>query len=173
VFYTVLLPCYFYTNPVPVYSSNNLASKTPLEWYSKKQPTVETATYGSEIIAARTCVEQIIDLRNTLQYHGVPFQEKCYMFGDNKSAVDSSMQVNAKLHNRHTILSFHRVQERIAAKMVDFYFIPGESNPAGILSSRLKTLLLWMGDTNDIEDKRYLISNEWGVTRFALVVYMF
>ena len=35
-------------------------------WYIKKQATVETATYGSEYVAARTCVEQIVDLCNTL-----------------------------------------------------------------------------------------------------------
>ena len=35
---------------------------TPIDWYSKKQATVETATYGSEFVAARTCVEQIVDL---------------------------------------------------------------------------------------------------------------
>jgi len=44
----------------------HLINKTPLEWYSKKQPTVENATYGTEFVAARTCVEQIIDLRTTL-----------------------------------------------------------------------------------------------------------
>ena len=139
----------------------HLVNKTPLEWYSKKQPTVETATYGSEFVAARTCVEQIIDLRTTLRYLGVPIRSKSYMFGDNKSVVDSSMQINAKLHKRHTILSFHRVRECIAAKMVGFYFIPGESNPADILSkhwgysqvwTRLKTLLFWKGDTNEIDE---------------------
>jgi hypothetical protein len=39
---------------------------TPIDWYSKKHATVESATYGSEFVAARTCVEQIIDLRHTL-----------------------------------------------------------------------------------------------------------
>ena len=32
-------------------------NKTPIDWYSKKQSTVETATYGSEYSSARTCVE--------------------------------------------------------------------------------------------------------------------
>jgi hypothetical protein len=41
----------------------HLVNKTPIDWYSKKQATVETATYGSEYVAARTCVEQIMDLR--------------------------------------------------------------------------------------------------------------
>ncbi len=40
----------------------HLLNKTPIDWYSKKQATVETATYRSEFVAARTCVEQVIDL---------------------------------------------------------------------------------------------------------------
>ena len=139
----------------------HLVNKTPLDWYSKKQATVETATYGSEFVAARTCVEQIIDLRNTLRYLGVPIRSKSYMFGDNKSVVDSSMQVNAKLHKRHTMLSFHRVREAIASGMIGFYFIPGDTNPADILSKhwgyaqiwpQLKALLFWKGDTGNIND---------------------
>jgi hypothetical protein len=133
----------------------HLVNKTPIEWYSKKQATVETATYGSEFVAARVCVEQIIDLRNTLRYLGVPVRDKSYMFGDNKSVVDSSMLLNAKLHKRHTMLSFHRVREAIAAGLVVFHFMPGDDNPADILSKhwgytikeRLKSLLFWRGDT--------------------------
>jgi hypothetical protein len=139
----------------------HLMNKTPIDWYSKKQATVETATYGSEFVAARTCVEQIIDLRTTLRYLGVPIRETSYVFGDNKSVVDSSSKVHAKLHKRHTMLSFHRVREAIASGMIVFNFIPGEINPADILSkhwgysqvwSQLKTLLFWKGDTAEIED---------------------
>ena len=61
----------------------HLANLTPMMWYSKKQATSETATYGSEFLAARTCVEQIIDLRNSFRYLGVPVFETSYVFGDN------------------------------------------------------------------------------------------
>ena len=40
----------------------HLMNLTPLQWYSKKQATVETATYGAEFLAARTCIEQIVDI---------------------------------------------------------------------------------------------------------------
>jgi hypothetical protein len=50
----------------------------------------------------------------------VPVREKSYMFGDNKSVVDSPMQLNAKLHKRHTMLSFHHVREAIAAGILGF-----------------------------------------------------
>ena len=35
-------------------------NSTPISWYSKKQTTVESATYGSESIALRLTSEQII-----------------------------------------------------------------------------------------------------------------
>ena len=85
----------------------HMMNATPIDWYSKKQATVETATYGFEFVAARKCVEQIIDLRNTLRYLGVPICKKSYMFGDNESVVNSSSIPHAKLHKRHTALSFH------------------------------------------------------------------
>ena len=130
----------------------------PSQWYSKKQGTVETATYGSEFVAARIATEQIIELRMTLRYLGVPLNEKAYMFGDNKSVVDSSSRPHAKLHKRHTALSFHCVREAIASKMLCFHFIKGSINPADILSKHwsnhkvwpmLQSLLFWEGDRLD------------------------
>jgi hypothetical protein len=122
------------TSGKSVTSILHLVNKTPIDWYSKKQATVETATYGSEFVAARVCVEQIINLRTTLRYLGVPVRDKSYMFGDNKSVVDSSMQLHAKLHKRHTMLSFHRVREAIASSIVGFFYVPEDINPADILS---------------------------------------
>jgi len=39
---------------------------TPIDWFSKRQNTVETATYGSEFVAARIATDRIIDMRMTL-----------------------------------------------------------------------------------------------------------
>ena len=134
-------------------------NKTPIEWYSKKQPTVETATYGSEFIAARTCVEHIVDLRNYLRYLGVPIREQSYMFGDNKTVIDGSTIPHAKLHKRHNALSFHRVREAVASGMLFMYYMPGDINPADILSKHwgyqqiwkiLQPLLFYQGDTADL-----------------------
>ena len=45
---------------------------TPIDAYTKRQSTVETATYRSEFVAARTAADQIIDIHTTLRYLGVP-----------------------------------------------------------------------------------------------------
>ena len=71
-------------------------NKTPVDWFSKKQPTVETATYSSEFAATRICIERLMDLRFTLRYLGVPIRNQDYMFGDNRSVVDSSNMPHGK-----------------------------------------------------------------------------
>ena len=107
---------------------------TPGDWYSKRQATVENATYGSEFVAAKTATEQIIDIRQTLRYLGVPIKSKAYMFGDNKSVVTSSTVPHSLLSKRHNILSYHRVREAIAAKILVFHWCDSSQNKSDILS---------------------------------------
>lgn len=83
----------------------HILNQTLVGWHSKKQSMVETATYSSEFVAARTCVEQIIYIRNTLRYLGVPVRQQSYMFGNNKSIVTSSTIPYTKQHKRHMTLS--------------------------------------------------------------------
>jgi hypothetical protein len=128
-------------------------NKTTIDWYSKTQATYETATYGSAFVAARTFTEQVIDLRNTLYYLGVSIREKSYMFGDNKSVVDSSSLPYSKLNTHDTVFSFHRVREAIAAGIIGFYFLSGEDNPHQQIWKVLKPLLFWLSDTADLVEE--------------------
>ncbi|KAL7573509.1 hypothetical protein ACA910_019825 [Epithemia clementina (nom. ined.)] len=54
-------------------------NSTPIDWYSKRQSTVETVTFGSEFVSARTAVDQASEFRNTLRYLGVPIRGKSYL----------------------------------------------------------------------------------------------
>ena len=128
----------------------------------KRQATVETATYGSEFVAVRIATDQIIDLRYTLMYLGVPVRTKSYMFGDNKSVVDSASIPTSTLSKKSTLASYHRVREAIAAGYLQFNWKDGKSNPADILSKHwefaniwplLKPLRFWKGDTDELNSK--------------------
>ena len=57
---------------------------------------MEAATYGSEFVAAKTATEQIMDLRYTLRYLGVPIKSKSNMFGDNRSVVTECLEEEAQ-----------------------------------------------------------------------------
>ena len=131
-------------------------NQTPIDAYTKRQSTVETATYGSEFVAARTAVDQIIDICTTLRYLGVPIRDKSYKFGDNRSVVTSSTIPNSTISKRHHLASYHRVREAIAAKFISFHWKDGKSNPGDILSKHwefatvwplLKPILFWRGET--------------------------
>ena len=56
----------------------HFVNTTPTDWFSKRQATVETATYGSEFVAAKPAPEQITNLRNTLRDLGVPIKNQTY-----------------------------------------------------------------------------------------------
>ena len=90
---------------------------------------METATYCSEFVAAKTATEQIMDLRYTLRYLGIPVKLKSYMFGNNSATLPHST-----LSKRHNILAFHRVREAIAGKIIDFHWMQSEYNLSDMLS---------------------------------------
>ena len=81
----------------------HLVNDTPTHWHTKGQATVETATSGSEFVVARIATDQIIDLRYTLMYLGVPTRAKGYMFGNNKSVVDSAWMPTSTLSKKSTL----------------------------------------------------------------------
>ena len=134
-------------------------NQTPVDWFSKKQETVETATYGSEFAAARTAIQQIAALRQALQYLGVPLRESSYLFGDNESVVKSGSIPHSTLSKRHHALAYHYTREAVASKMVAFHHISGDANVADILSKHwghtqvypmLRPLLFYRGNTLDL-----------------------
>eukprot|EP00957_Ditylum_brightwellii_P121315 9251714-Ditylum_brightwellii.AAC.1 len=81
-----------------------LLNNTPIDWFSKRQNTVEAATYGSEFVAVKTAV----DLRYTLRMLGVPLIGSSWMFGDNLSVVSSATMPSGKLLKHQNTLNFHR-----------------------------------------------------------------
>ena len=133
----------------------HLLNGTPMDWYTKRQDTVETATYGSEFVAARVATDQIIDLRITLRQLGVPVEERSYLFGDNKSVVTSSTIPHSGLNKRHTALCYHRVREAVSS-FLRFIHVPTGLNIADVLSKHcgyqdsghlIKPLLFRPGNT--------------------------
>ena len=137
----------------------HLVNQTPIDWCTKKQVTCETATCGSEFTAARTAIQQIMAMRITLWYLGVPIKGSTYLFGDNRSIVQSGTIPHSILKQRHLGLAYHYTREAVASKMVMFHFIPGHINPSDILSKhwsyssvwpQLQALLFWRGNTRDL-----------------------
>jgi hypothetical protein len=107
---------------------------TPVDWFSKKQSTVQTATFGSEFVVACTATDQIIANRSALRYLGVEAEGTTILYGDNWSVIGKSTIPHSHLNKHHIALSYHRVREALCAGIMDFLWIDSKNNPAHILS---------------------------------------
>ena len=134
----------------------HLLNETPIQWFSKKQNVVETATYGFEFMVARQATEQIIDIRYTLRMIGIPLDSPAWLIGDNQSIITSSTIPHSSLNKRHNALSYYRVQEAISARILYFIHVDGKNNPSDIMTKLLnwskfwpliQPLLFWIGET--------------------------
>ena len=146
-------------------------NQTPWEWFSKRQSQVETATYGSEFMAARQATEQIVNMRYMLCMLGIPIDGPSWLFGDNKSVITSSTIPHSTFGKCWNALSYHHFREAIAAGIVRFHYIPTDENPSDVLMKALphfkarvhvEPLLFWKGETNT--ETSTLAPNQRGVT---------
>jgi Reverse transcriptase (RNA-dependent DNA polymerase) len=97
-----------------------MLNNTPIRWVSKHQNTVETSTYGSELIASRIATELIIEIRFMFRSLGVDLGGPALMLGDNMSVVLNTSVPSSVLKKKHNSIAYRRVREAIAAKILSF-----------------------------------------------------
>ena len=88
-------------------------------WISKRQKTVESSTYGSELVAARIAIDLIIEMRYKFRMLGIHLEKQTVMVGDNMSVVLNTT-ISSSLKKKHLACSYHHVREAIARKFVVF-----------------------------------------------------
>jgi hypothetical protein len=112
-------------------------NNTPIKWYSKRQATVESATYGSEMVAGRITVEFVIEMRYKLRMLGIPIIGSCVLFGDNASMITSATIPSSSLKKKHNAIGYHRIREAVAARIVDLVHCGSTVNVADLLTKAL------------------------------------
>ena len=111
----------------------------PLIWFSKKQATIETSTFGSEFVALRLCIESVIALRYKLRMFGIPVVGPSNVYCDNGSVVNCTAHVEGRLTKKHLSICYHRVRECCAQGICRIAKIAGEANVADLFTKILGT----------------------------------
>jgi hypothetical protein len=114
-----------------------MLNNTPIRWVSKRQKTVETSTYGSELVASRIATELILEVRFMLRSLGVDLDGPTLMLGDNMSVVLNTSVPSSVLKKKHNAIAYHRVREAIAAKVMRFAYVKSDENVSDILTKPL------------------------------------
>jgi hypothetical protein len=126
-------------------------NKAPILWYSKRQNTVETSTFGSEFCAMKTAIDLIEGLRYKLRMMGIPLAGPTSVFCDNESVVKNSTAPESTLKKRHNAIAYHRAREAQAAGIIRVAWESGDTQIGDLLTKlmpgpRLKELIgyvLW------------------------------
>ena len=109
-------------------------TNVPIYWYSKRQNTVETSSFGSEYIALRICTELIEALRYKLRSFGIPINSPADMFCDNKLVATNSSIPTSVLKKRHNAICYHIVREAQAAGTIRVGWIEDKYNLADLFT---------------------------------------
>jgi hypothetical protein len=112
-------------------------NRAPIVWFSKRQNTVETSSFGSEFIAARIAVELIEALRYKLRMFGIPIDGPANLYCDNGGVVANSTKPESTLKKKHNAIAYHRVREAAAAGTIRIAKEDGKTNLADMLTKPL------------------------------------
>ena len=112
-------------------------NNAPVLWYSKRQTTVESSTFGSEFNALRIAVDQTVSMRYKLRMMGVRVDGPTFILCDNRAVVMNSSRPESTLKKKHNQICFHRVREAVAAGICKVGFVDGKDNLADLLTKTL------------------------------------
>jgi hypothetical protein len=112
-------------------------NSAPIVWYSKRQNTVESSTFGSEFVALRIASELIISLRYKLRMFGIPVDGPANVFCDNESVYKNSAFAESTLKKKHNSICFHRIRECVASGILVVHKVDTHYNLSDILTKSL------------------------------------
>jgi hypothetical protein len=93
-------------------------NRAPILAYSKRQNSVETSTYGSELVAMRQAIDLVKSLRYKLRMFGIPVEGPTNIFCDNESVYKNTSIPESVLSKKQHSISYHSAREAVAAEIV-------------------------------------------------------
>lgn len=83
-------------------------------WFSKKQTTIETSSFGSEFMALKQATEYVRGLRYKLRAMGIPVTNCTYIYGDNQSVLVNATVPHSQLKKKANSVAYHHCREGAA-----------------------------------------------------------
>ena len=112
-------------------------NRYPIIWFSKRQNSVESSTFGSEFTALKNAVELVTALRYKLRMFGVSVDGPTDMFCDNEAVCKNSSTPESVLRNKHQIVAYHKCREAVASVICRIAKEDTETNLADIFTKVL------------------------------------
>jgi hypothetical protein len=105
-----------------------------IDWFSKRQNTVESSTFSSEFVALKIAVEKVIALHYKLRMMGIPIEGPARMFCDNEAVYKNASYAVSTLRKKHNSIAYHKVWESVAADIAVVIKENTDTNLADLLT---------------------------------------
>ena len=109
----------------------------PIQWFSKKQPTIETSVFGAEFVALKNGMEALRGLRYKLRMMGIEVEGPSYVYGDNMSVIHNTQRPESTLKKKSNSVCYHAVREAVAMGELLTGHVSTHENPADMLTKVL------------------------------------
>ena len=106
-------------------------------WWSKKQTSIESSSFGSEFIAMKQCCEYLRGLRYKLRMLGIPCDGPSLIYGDNQSVLANTTIPDSALKKKSQSIAYHFVREGVARDEWRTTYINTHDNEADLLTKVL------------------------------------
>ena len=112
-------------------------NNSPICWFSKRQTSVETNSFGSEFVAMKLCCEYIRGLRYKLRMMGIRLDEPTLVFGDNQSVLANVARPHSVLKKKSSSIAYHFFREGVAKDEWRITYLNTYLNPSDMLTKPL------------------------------------
>ena len=109
----------------------------PIYWFSKKQGSLGTSTFGREFWAMKVATEYVCGFRYKLRIMGIPMDEPVFVFGDNQYVLCITYNPASTLKKKSNIIVFHHVSDGAAREKWSTEYVNTHENLADILTKPL------------------------------------
>lgn len=105
--------------------------------FSKRQNTVESSTFGAELVALRIARDLTVEQRLKLKSIGVPIKGPANVHCDNQGVVKNTSVPESTLSKKHNSINYHVVRESAAAGILRVGKEDTETNLADALTKMM------------------------------------
>ena len=114
-------------------------NSSPIQWFTKKQTSVESSSFGSEFVTMKHCCEFLRGLRYKLRMMGIPVNNPCFIYGYNQSMLWNTTVPESTLKKKSNSIAYHMVREGAARDEWRTSYVRTAMNPADILTKALSS----------------------------------
>ena len=109
----------------------------PIYWWSKKQNSVESSSFGSEFISMKQCCEYVRGSRYKLRMMGISCDDPMFLYGINQSVLANTTIPDSMLKKKSQSIAYHFVQEGAVWDVWRTTYVNTHENEADLLTKQL------------------------------------